>query len=144
VSSMLPNECLCSSRCFAYLDWLVLCLKALLCSLNRVWKSRPVCPTYAFWQSGHVSLYTPDCVYMFRGVSLWCRSFWIELSVRKAIFKLASLNILVICRVSLPVYVNVHHFCGLGGVGVCVVRSGVRFVNCLCCCLGVWWELVVV
>jgi len=36
--------------------------KALLCSLNLVLKSRPDCTMYAIPQSGHVCLYTPECV----------------------------------------------------------------------------------
>jgi len=33
-------------------------------SRNRIVKFLPVCPTYAFLQSGHVSLYMPDRVYL--------------------------------------------------------------------------------
>jgi len=33
-------------------------------SLNRIAKFLPVCPTYVFLQSGHVSLYTPNLVYL--------------------------------------------------------------------------------
>ena len=64
VSCMLPNICWCVARCCACLDVWVSCWKALLCSLNLVLKLRPVCPTYAFLQSGHVKRLTPDCVYM--------------------------------------------------------------------------------
>ena len=55
-----PNECVCSMRCFAKLKGLLPVLNAILCSWNRMAKLQPVCPTYAFLQSGHVKLYTPD------------------------------------------------------------------------------------
>jgi len=35
-----------------------------MCSLNRILKLLLVCPMYAFLQSGHVSLYAPDLVYL--------------------------------------------------------------------------------
>jgi len=54
----------CSIRCLAYLDEWLLFLKAFMCSWNRIVKFLPVCPTYSFLQSGHVSLYTPDRVYL--------------------------------------------------------------------------------
>jgi len=50
--------------------------------------------------------------------------------VRKAICRLACLNKLVMCLVSLPVYVKVNHLCsfsgrgGVGGRGVCERGSG--------------------
>ena len=55
-----PKEWLFSVRCLAKLDAFGLCLKAASCSLKRVVNLLPVCPMYAFWQSGQVSLYTPD------------------------------------------------------------------------------------
>jgi hypothetical protein len=50
------KECWCSVRCFDKLEDRVPVLKALRCSLKRVVKFPPVCPTYALPQSGHVSL----------------------------------------------------------------------------------------
>ena len=52
-----PKDCASSLRCFAKL----LFRKAVLCSLYRIVKLQPVCPTYFFLKSGQVSLYTPDC-----------------------------------------------------------------------------------
>ena len=52
--------CVFSIRFLARLDEWLAVLKAFLFSLNRVTKLQPVCPTYAFPQSGHVSLYNPD------------------------------------------------------------------------------------
>ena len=48
----------CEAGCVA------LCLKVFSCSLNRVTKRLPVCPTYALSQSGHVNLYIPDSEYL--------------------------------------------------------------------------------
>lgn len=50
----------CSIRCLAKLEEWLAVLKGFLCSLNFVKKHLSVCPTFAFPQSGHVSLYTPD------------------------------------------------------------------------------------
>jgi len=47
---------------FCWMLCVFLCLGVILCSLNLVLKFYPVCPMYAFTQSGHISLYTPDCV----------------------------------------------------------------------------------
>ena len=58
--SMGPKEHASLLRCLAKLDAWLLFLKATLCSLYRVVKGLPVCPTYALLQSGQVSLYTPD------------------------------------------------------------------------------------
>jgi hypothetical protein len=114
-----PKECVCTIRCLAKLDEWLAVLKAFLCSLNRVAKFLAVCPTYTFPQSGHVSLYTPDCECMSVICCLWISSFCIVLLVLNAIFTLVFLNRLVMKVVSFPTYVNVAHFCG--GVCVCVV-----------------------
>ena len=55
-----PKNCACSMRCLAKLEDLLAVLNAFLCSWNCVAKLRPVCPTYALLQAGHVNLYTPD------------------------------------------------------------------------------------
>jgi len=59
----------------------------------------PVCPTYALLQSGQVSLYKPDCVYLsvlFVNCLLCMSIFWMELLVRIVIFRSVFLNKLVI------------------------------------------------
>jgi hypothetical protein len=83
--SMCPNECLWSVRCRANLDCCGLWWKALLCSLNLVWNLLSVCPMYAFPQSGHVSLYTPDCLYLSRTGGGWDTCSHMLLLVRNAI-----------------------------------------------------------
>jgi len=80
------KECVCSIKCLAKLDdWLAV-LNAFLCSVKRVTKFLPVCPTYAFPQSGHVNLYTPDC----ECISVFCclcdSSVGMELLILNAIF----------------------------------------------------------
>ena len=47
-------------RCLAKLKDLLAVLNAFLCAWYRVANLRPVCPTHALLQSGHVSLYSPD------------------------------------------------------------------------------------
>ena len=81
---MCPNECLCSVRCRANFDCCGLWWKALLCSLNLVRNSLSVCPMYIFPQSGHVNLYTPDCLYLSCSVGVWDKCFHMLLMVRKA------------------------------------------------------------
>ena len=61
---MVPIGWSCSIRCWANLDVWLLVRNACLCSLKRTAKFLPVCPTYALLHTGHVSLYTPDCVYL--------------------------------------------------------------------------------
>ena len=99
---MVPNECVCSIRCFAKLESLLPVLNAVLCSWNRMAKLRAVCPTYAFLQSGHVNLYTPDRECMSVVCRLCIKSFCIVLLVRNAIFTSVLLNRLVMYVVSLP------------------------------------------
>jgi hypothetical protein len=53
---MFPKVCPCSIRCCAYFELWLFYWKDRLCSLYLVWKSRPVCPTYNFPQSGQVNL----------------------------------------------------------------------------------------
>ena len=74
----------------------------------------PVCPTYALLQSGHVSLYAPERVYL-SGVMCFCISrFWRVLLVISAIFRSIFLNGLVIYVVSLPMYIKDVHFLCVG------------------------------
>jgi hypothetical protein len=103
---MVPKECFCSTRCWANFDRWLLVLNAILCSLKRVKKSRPVCPTYALSQSGHVSLYTPECVYVSVTCGLCINSLWIVLLVRSAILRLVFRNKFVIRVVYLTMYVK--------------------------------------
>jgi len=56
-----PKECVCSIGCLAMLEEWLAVLKEFLYSLKHVAKLLSVSPTYAFPQSGHVQLYTPDC-----------------------------------------------------------------------------------
>jgi hypothetical protein len=100
-----PKECVCSIRCLEKLEEWLAVLKAFVCSLNRVAKLLPVCPTYAFPQSGHVNLYTPDGECMPDVCCLCINSFCIVLLVQNAIFILVFLNTcrLVMKVVSLPV-----------------------------------------
>ena len=97
-----PKECVCSIRCLAKLEDLLAVLSAFLCSWKRVAKLRPVCPTYALLQSGHVSLYTPDRESMSEVCCLCINNFCIVLLVRNAIFMSVFLNRLVMNVVSLP------------------------------------------
>ena len=97
-----PKEWLLSVMCFAKLDVLGLCLKAVSCSLKRVANFLPVCPMYALWQSGQVSLYIPDLEYLSGGVCLWVSNLPIVFVVRKAIFRSVFLNRFVMYVVSLP------------------------------------------
>jgi len=111
-----PNESACSIRCLTKLEEWLAVLKAFLCSLKRATKLLPVCPTYAFPQSGHVNLYTPDCECISVFCCLCINSLCTVLLVRKAIFTLVFSKRLVIKLVSFPTHVTVAHF----GVGVCV------------------------
>jgi hypothetical protein len=80
-------------------------LNAYLCPLNLIVKLRLL-------QSGHISLYAPECVYLSGG---WCwgiSSLWIVLVVHQATFRSVFLNKLVMNVVSLPIYVNDAHLCG--------------------------------
>ena len=86
-------------------------LNTFLCSLNLCVKLRPVCPTYALLQSGHVSLYAPDLLYLSMVWGFGISSFWRVLLVRSVIFGSAFLKKLVIKVVSLPMYVKGAHFC---------------------------------
>ena len=73
----------------------MLVLNAALCSLNLVRKLLPVCPTYALLQSGQLSLYTPECMYLsvlFVICFLFMSVFWIEFLVRIAIFNSLIFN----------------------------------------------------
>jgi len=96
------KEWLFSVRCLAKLDAFGLCLKAASCSLKRVVNLLPVCPMYALWQSGQVSLYTPDPENLSGWVCLWVSNLSMVFVVRKAIFRSVFLKRLVMYVVSLP------------------------------------------
>ena len=98
-------------------------------------KLRPVCPTYALLQSGHVNLNTPDLLYLSRVWDLGISSFWRVLLARRVTFMSVSLKTFVMKVVSLPTYVKGAHFCvvfsclwlegvmgglGVGGKCVCI------------------------
>jgi len=97
-----PKECVCSMRCLAKLEDSLAVLNAFLCSWNRVAKLRPVCPTYALPQSGHVNLYTPDRECISEVCCICINNFCVVLLVKNAIFMLVFLNRLVMDLVSLP------------------------------------------
>ena len=103
-------------------------------------KLRPVCPTYALLQSGHVNLYTPDLLYLSGVWGLGISSFWRVLLVRRVTFMSVFLKMFVMKVVSLPTYVKGAHFCevlpcfwlegmmgglGVGGKCVCVYRESI-------------------
>ena len=48
-------------------------------SLCEAW---PVCPPYALLQSGHVSLYAPDLLYLYRVCGFGISSYWSVLLAR--------------------------------------------------------------
>jgi len=88
--------------CLAKFDVWLFVLKAFLCSLNLTAKLLPVFPTYALLQSGHVSLYTPDCVYLSDVCCLCINSLWMVVLIHSAIPRLVFLNRFVIKVVSFP------------------------------------------
>ena len=67
-------------------------LKAFSCSLNRVTKRLPVCPTYALLQSGQVNLYIPDREYLSGLGFLWASRLPMLFVVRSAIFSCVFLS----------------------------------------------------
>jgi len=97
-----PKECVCSMRCLAKLEDSLALLNACLCSWNHVTELRPVCPTYALTQSGHVNLYTPDRECRSEVCCICINNFYIVLVVRNAICMLVFLNRLLLNVVSLP------------------------------------------
>ena len=82
---MWPKVCASSLTCFAKLHVWLLLLKAFSCSLNRVAKRLPACPTYALLQSGQVSLYTAGSENFSGGGFWWQSSFLIVFVVWNAI-----------------------------------------------------------
>ena len=92
---MEPKECASSFKCFTKLDEWLLFRKACLCSLYRILKLLPVCPTYAFWHSGQVSLHTLDNENLLGGSLFFVSRFLMVLFVRKAILRSVCLNMLV-------------------------------------------------
>ena len=115
-------------------------LNAFLCSLNLCVKPRLVYPTYALLQSGHISLYAPDLLYLSRVWDFSIRSFWKVLFVLSVILMSVFLKRFVMKVVSLPMYVKGVHFCVvLPGfwLGVMVVCLGVGAM-CVCVCVCVY------
>ena len=86
-------------------------LNAFLCSLNLCVKHSTVSLTYALLQSGHVSLYAPDLLYLSQVWGFVISRFWSVLLVRRVILMSAFLKMFVIKVVSLPKYVKGAHLC---------------------------------
>ena len=93
--SMVPKKCPSSLRYCANLGMWLLLWKACLCSLYRIVKHLPVCPTYTLLQWGQVNLYVPDNENIWGTGFLCMRRFLNVLLVRKAILRSACLNMLV-------------------------------------------------
>jgi len=94
-----------------------------MCSWNRILQFLPVCPTYAFLHSGHVSLYAPDRVYLSDVWVLRVSALRMVFTVRNAIFRSVLLNVLVMKVVSFP------HVCECGPFACCCLCStGVSLV----------------
>ena len=95
-----------------------------------------VCPAYTLLQSGHVSLFAPEHVYL-AGVTCFCISrFWRVLLVLSAIYRSIFLNRFVIYVVSFPMYVKDAYFCVW--VLVCLFEGlvGCPMVGGLCVLVG--------
>jgi len=90
-----PKEWSSSFRCLAKFEVGQLFLNAASCSLKRAAKRLPVCPTYALWQSGQVSLYTPDSENLSAVWFLQESKFSIVFLVRNIIFKSVFLKMFV-------------------------------------------------
>ena len=87
----------------------------------------PACPTYVLWQSGQVSLYTPDREYLSCAWSLCVSRLANMCVVWNVILRSVLLKMFVMCEVSLLIYVKLAHFCVvwvvicLSGLEVCVL-----------------------
>jgi len=66
----------CSRMCLALLELWLLVFNAFLCSLYLLLNFLPVCPMYAMLQSGQVSLYVPERVYLSVDICLFPSRFW--------------------------------------------------------------------
>jgi len=86
------------------------------------------CLTYVLWQSGQVSLYTPDREYVSCARSLCVSRLANVYVVRNVILRSVRLKMFVMYEVSLLIYVKHAHFCvvwvviclsGLGVGGLC-------------------------
>ena len=106
-------------------------------------KHRPVCPTYTLLQSGHVSLYAPDLLYLSWVWGFVISSFWSVLLVHRVILISAFLKMFVIKVVSLPKYVKRAHLCVffwfLAGGCSRLSRGGM----CVCVCVCVYRKPIV-
>ena len=131
-----PNGCECSKACLAYLEVFLPDLNAFLYSLNICVKQRSVCPTYALSQSGHVSLYAPDLLYLSRVWGFGISRFWSVLLVRRVILLSVFLKMFVIKVVSLPKYVKGAHLCVFFSGLWLGVTVGCLGVGCVCVCVS--------
>ena len=110
-------------------------LNAFLCSLNLCVKLCLICPIYALLQSGHVSLYAPDLLYLSRVWGFGISSFCSVLLARMVILMSAFLSMFVMKVVSLPKYVKGAHLCamlpgswlGVAAIG-CVGVGGLSYI----------------
>jgi hypothetical protein len=118
VFSIVPYACYVSRMCCAYVEFGLFDLIACVCSLYLVRNFLLVCPTYLSWQLLHFIWYMPLLLYMSVVLSLGRRWFCNIFLVLYAMRRLVSLNSLVMVFVSLPVYVNVDHFCFSAVLGV--------------------------
>ena len=82
-------------KVFTKLDVWLLFLKAFSCSLYRVAKRLPDCPTYVLLQLGQVSLYTPNSENLSGVGFLWESGFPRVFVVRNAILSSVFLKMLV-------------------------------------------------
>jgi len=86
----------------------------------------PVCPTYVLWQSGQVSLYTPDREYLSCARPLCVNRLANMYVVRNVVLRSVRLKMFLMYEVSLLTYVKLAHFCVvwvvicLSGLGVIV------------------------
>jgi len=97
----------------------------------------PVCSTYVLWQSGQVSLYTPDMEYLSCARSLCVSRLANMCVVRNVILSSVLLKTFVMYEVSSPIYVKLAHFlCGVGSY-IFVRVGGLGFVR-------FYWEGAVV
>jgi hypothetical protein len=110
-------------------------------SLNHIAKFLPVCPTSAFLQSGHVSLYTPNLVYL---SVVWCFVcqcviLCIVFMVRNAIFYVGSSE----CIGNEGCFLS--HMCKCGPFFCCSLCGWLVFLwSRVGCFLVLDWERVVV
>jgi hypothetical protein len=104
-SSIGPNACLFSKRCWVNFD-----LLSLKCPWNLILKGPPVCPVYFILQSEQVSRYIPLLSYLLWSVPCFvARRLSIVLTVVNVTLTSVFLNSFVINLVSFPIHVNFAH-----------------------------------